>query len=705
MDLKEYRRKRKFDRTPEPPPRKPRSAKGPLRFVVQKHDASRTHYDFRLELDGTLKSWAVPKGPTLTSNDPRLAVEVEDHPIAYGSFEGVIPKGNYGAGTVMVWDAGTYVERTSQGRQDSEIALRKGLTQGHITFILHGEKLRGEFALIKIKNKQTKDNAWLLIKKHDAEATRRDVLRQERSTQSGRSMKEIAREAIGKGEVWIPGKGRAKKSALVPQKLTSPPPPPKHSRRGGKIEALPRRIRVMEPVFATAAPEGRDWKFEVFGAGTRALAEVEPTRVQIYSRSRLPLDAKYPAIVKALRKLGKCALLDGEIVRQGSEFTFAISDLLYLDGKDLRELPQKKRRAFLEKLKLKPPLALNPERSLAAELVLPSPSAMIVAKRVGAPYRSGLSRDWLRFRPRNSAPSDKLPSDKPPLTHLDKVFWPREKITKGDLLRYYESVAKVLLPHLADRPQSLHRQPNGIGQEGFFHKDMTSYLPRRIQTVRVQSASSNRTINYALCQDLWSLLYLINLGCIELNPWLSRKTNLEKPDLIVIDLDPDENEFRSVVKVALEVRRILKSVGAESYCKTSGATGLHICIPTGGRYDYDTGRAFAEAVCKVVLAKFPKLTSMERNPAKRRGRIYLDYLQNRRGQTLAAPYCVRPRPGAPVSTPLKWSELKPGLRPESFTIRTTAKRIAAKGDLWAPLLNSAVDIVKCMKRLSRLYHL
>ncbi len=690
MSLTVYRRKRKFDQTPEPKAdKKPKKSKA-LRFVVQKHAATRTHYDFRLELDGALLSWAVPKGPTLTSGDPRLAVHVEDHPIDYGDFEGVIPKGNYGAGTVMVWDAGTYVERGSTARADSEKAMRAGMEKGHVTFVLEGEKLRGEFALVKIKKKGAPPNGWLLIKKHDAEASRQDVTKQDRSCVTGRSMEEIAKAA---DSVWIPGKGRAKQA---PKRAPLKKPPRPAPKKAPVKAALPHRVRPMEPVFAPTAPTGGDWIFETFGAGPRALAEVEAGQVRLHSRSLLPFEKKYPAIVSALRKLGTTVVLDGEIV--GSNYL--ISDVLYIDGKDLRETALSERKKRLESLALKAPLQL-------AELFeKPPEAATYVAKKSDSTYRSGLSRDWLRIKGGGTKgrPEPKT-SEYPPLTHPNKVFWPKEKITKGDLAEYYKSVADVMLPYMKDRPQSLHRQPDGLKNEGFFHKDMSGFLPRRMETVRIWSGSSDRTLNYVLCQDKWALLYLVNLGCIEFNPWLSKRPKLENPDQVVIDLDPDDNSYDEVVEVALEVRRVLTSIGAESFCKTSGASGMHIVIPTGAKFDFDTGRLFAEAVCNVVQKKFPKNTSVERTPAKRRHKIYLDFLQNRRGQTLAAPYCVRPRPNATVSAPLKWSEVKKGLTPEAFTIETMARRIERVGDLWKGTLNTAVDIEACHKRLRKNFHI
>ena len=702
MSLKEYRHKRKFDSTPEPKPSiKPLRGKGPLRFVVQKHAASRTHYDFRLELDGALKSWAVPKGPSMTSQDPRLAIQVEDHPLEYGSFEGAIPRGNYGAGTVMIWDSGSYMERNAKTRKESEDALRKGLPNGHITFVLSGKKLRGEFALVRLKKKGAPDNAWLLIKKHDSEATRVDVLRQDRSTASDRSLEEIASQAQRKGEIWLPGKGRQNKSYKQREKFKNLSVRPKVEKKT-KQNFLPRNLKTMDPVFGPPPSKEIGWLYEEFGRGPRAIAEVEPGRVRIYSRARLPFEKKYPVLVQALKNLGVSAVFDGEIVPEGKNKIYVVSDLLFYEGKDLRERPLGERKKMLSRVPLRGPLRLVEQYSKLSE-VKPSPPSAVVAKRLDSIYRGGISRDWLRLRG-NVQGADTPLSETPPLTHLDKIFWPNEGYTKGDLAKYYESVSEVILPHLVDRPQSLHRQPDGLRNEGFFHKDMTGFLPKRIQTERIFSSSAGRTINYVLCQDLWALLYLVNLGCIELNPWLSRRQNLERPDMVVIDLDPDDNDFNDVVKVAREVYRVLKAIKVESFCKTSGASGLHICVPTGGHYDYEVGRTFAESLCRIVHQRFPKLTSVERNPAKRRGRIYLDFLQNRRGQTLAAPYCVRPRPQATVSAPLKWSEVKPGLTPDRFTIKTMARRISRVGDLWKPLLNSSVNLEAAMKRLSRFSH-
>ncbi len=729
MTLKEYRRKRKFHKTPEPEPKKVKVGKGPLRFVIQKHAATREHYDLRLEWDGSYKSWAVPRGPTLTSGDPRLAVQVEEHPLEYGDFEGVIPKNNYGAGTVMIWDYGTLVGRGSEGRKDSEKEFREGFAKGHLTFLLDGQKLQGEFALVRIKKKGAPANGWLLVKKHDVHASRFDVLSEDRSAVTGRTLDEIEESAEKDGDVWIPGKGRRKSKggkskvesgklrvekrvrpqtreekalkAIVPGKVDE------KTRKLGVKSGLPRRLKPMEPVVSAGTPADGKWIFQPYGLGPKTIAEVDGGLVHLHSRSLLSFDAKFPATVKALKSWGKRAVLDGEIERSGAQETFWIADVLFLDGKDLRDLSLSLRLTALAGLKFPAGVALMPQFKKMKDV----DAAEVAAKNPNSPYRPGLSRYWLRFKTGKAALGTKpsptaVTEDRPLITHPDKMFWPKEKITKGDLAAYYESVADYILPHLKDRPQSMHRQPDGIKNEGFFHKDQQGYLPKQIETVKVFSGSSDKTINYAMIQDKWSLLYLINLGCIELNPWLSRTKDLEKPDLVVIDLDPDDsNTFKQVIEVAKEVKRVLDKVGATSYCKTSGASGLHICIPTAGRYGFDLGREFAEHICRVVHAALPKFTSVERNPQRRRGKIYLDFLQNRRGQTLAAPYCVRPRPGATVSTPLEWSEVKPGLDPKDFTIANTPKRLAKKGDLWKPLLGPGVNLEASFTKLRKTHPL
>jgi bifunctional non-homologous end joining protein LigD len=287
------------------------------------------------------------------------------------------------------------------------------------------------------------------------------------------------------------------------------------------------------------------------------------------------------------------------------------------------------------------------------------------------------------------------------ITNQQKLYWPDEKITKGDVIRYYENIHRYIMPHLKDRPQSLRRTPNGIKDEGFFQKDAGKAIPAWIKTVKLRAESANRDIDYIICNDLATLLYLNNLGCIELNPWNSRTGKLDYPDYMIIDLDPSEkNSFSQIVDTALVVREILDKAGAPSYCKTSGASGLHVYVPLHARYTYDEIRAFAEIVVRLTEQQLPKTTTVERALNKRNGRIYLDYLQNKRGQTLASVYSLRPKPGATVSTPLQWKEVKPGLTPAQFNIFNVMERLEKQGDLFAGVLREQINLSKCIKNLN-----
>lgn len=611
-----------------------------------------------------MKSWAVPKGPSLNPLDQRLAIFVEDHPLDYGSFEGIIPRGNYGAGTVMLWDEGTFVERSSEGREDSEKALRKGLEDGHITVVLDGKKLKGEFALVKLKKDDEK--AWLLLKKRDEHAAYRDILEEDLSVKTGRNIQEIAAKAPAKGEVWLPKRPAATKASFVPQ----PSIPPKQT-PSAQPENMPRRMKPMLATVARASFEKQDgWVFEPELHGVRAIAEVESGRAHLYSRQLLSFDAKYPAIIQALRALRVNLLLDGEVVVTQEEPVYHVFDLLHEEGLNLRELPLLERKARLQALSIwGPNIQFVPHQDHA--------EGDCVAKAAYSAYQSGTTDQWLKFEEQTERGLT--------LTHLDKLYWPREGITKGQLIEYYRAVAPFILPHLKDRPESLNRHPDGIDAPGFFQKDLTGYVPRFVKTERIYSESVDKSIDYLVCNNEATLLYMANLGCIEINPWLSRVGRLDKPDYCVIDLDPDDsNSFNEVIEVAQAVHSVLDSRGLPNFCKTSGATGLHICIPLGGSHTFDESRALAESVCSEVHMQFQSNTSLERSPGKRKGKIYLDAFQNRTGQTLAAPYCVRPKPGAPVSTPLMWEEVVPGLLPSAFTIHTLPDRLKQVGDLWAP---------------------
>lgn len=285
------------------------------------------------------------------------------------------------------------------------------------------------------------------------------------------------------------------------------------------------------------------------------------------------------------------------------------------------------------------------------------------------------------------------------VTHSDKLYWPKDEITKGDLIAYYRDVAKTILPYLKNRPESLNRHPQGIEGENFFQKDVDHQPPRWVKTTRIHSESPDKDINWLLCQDEATLVYVANLGCIELNPWHSRIGKLDQPDYLLIDLDAKTTTFEAIIEVAREVRKMLDELGLASFPKTSGKTGLHICIPLGAKYTYEQAKQFDQILMQLVRERLPKITSTERTPAKRKGKVYLDFLQNRRGQTMAAAYCVRPVPGATVSTPLEWREIRKGLDPHRFTIRTTAKRLEKKGDLWKGVLGRGANLKRALDRL------
>ena len=287
------------------------------------------------------------------------------------------------------------------------------------------------------------------------------------------------------------------------------------------------------------------------------------------------------------------------------------------------------------------------------------------------------------------------------LSNLSKIFWPKEGFTKGDVIEYYKKIAPIILPYLKNRPLSLKRNPNGIIDDGFYQKDAGENAPSWIKKIDIHSASNNKTIHYIMCNDLPSLLYIANLGCIEMNPWFSTANKIDKPDYMVIDIDPSANNtFDQVIDTALMVKSILDSAGADSYCKTSGATGLHVFVPMARKYDYDQVKNFAHVIATLTNEQLSNTTTLVRSLSKRgSNKIYIDYLQNRRGQTLASAYSLRPKPGAPVSTPLLWKEVKKGLNPLKFTIKTIHKRVEKMGDLFAPVLAKGIDLKKCLEKL------
>ena len=287
------------------------------------------------------------------------------------------------------------------------------------------------------------------------------------------------------------------------------------------------------------------------------------------------------------------------------------------------------------------------------------------------------------------------------VTHPDKIYFPEENITKGEVADYYISMADYILPHLKGRPESLLRNPNGIHAKGFFHKDAAENVPSYVNKVIVHSESNDKEIDYIVCDNLATLVYMNNLGCIEINPWPATVKNLENPDYMIIDIDPSEkNTFDQVIKVAQTVKVILDKAGADCFCKTSGATGLHVYVPTGKKYTFEQVKDFALIVCTMVQEQLKDITTLERSLSKRSNKkIYMDYLQNRRGQTLASVYSLRPKVGATVSTPLLWEEVKKGLSPKQFTIHNIKERVEKMGDIFKDVLGKGIDMNKCLKNL------
>ncbi len=811
MGLRKYFSKRRFSETPEPKgkPKKAKSKK--LAFVVQEHHASSLHYDFRLELDGVLKSWAVPKGPSMNPHDRHLAVHVEDHPFEYRKFEGTIPEGNYGAGNVIIWDEGTY--EPYHDEPDDEATLRKEYKKGHLTFMMHGKKLKGEFALIKMHGDDEK--AWLLIKKEDEFASTADITRQDESVKSGKTVESID-----------PDTDAVTSLTKYPSK--------KH----------PWQVKPMLCTLVDAPFSKEGWLFEIKWDGYRAIASKQDDAIELYSRTQNDFKDHYPSIVEAMRRLNHDVVLDGEIMvmdkngvphfealqnwrrdPKGQLYYYAF-DILWCDGRDIREMPLIERKVLLKSvlpsnsiirysdhietnglglfdemkkqhlegmvakksdstyhenqrgnnwLKVKTQLRQEVviggfteprggrkylgslilgvydgdtfvyvghsgggipeaqrkllrekleklERKSSPFATAPVPNAPVhwvrpelVAEmsfgewtndgRMRHPVYEGMRPDKkpgavIREKPTQAAPAKKgtTMKGKVDLTHLDKVFFPKHGYTKGDMIAYYESVASYILPYLKDRPLSLLRQPNGITDEGFFQKNMER-LPEWAPATDIFSDSNNKNLHWIVGGDLDTLRYIVQLGSIEVNPWNARIGHLHTPDWLVIDLDPEGVTFKDVVTVAQTVKEVCDEWGLPAYPKTSGKTGIHIYVPLGAKYEFEQAKNFAHLLALEIHTRQPKLTSVERMPAKRPHRIYLDFLQNREGQTLAAPYSLRPTPDATVSTPLHWDEVIPSLKPTNFTIKNIPKRLDKVGDLWKPVLGKGVDIAQIIKSI------
>ncbi|WP_281310190.1 DNA ligase D [Flavobacterium flavigenum] len=845
MSLSKYNQKRDFKQTKEPKGKVEKS-ESELIFVVQKHAASHLHYDFRLEMNGVLKSWAVPKGPSMNPDDKRLAMMVEDHPYSYKDFEGTIPEGNYGAGNVIVWDNGTY--SYDKETTTPEKAILADLKKGRLSFILKGKKLKGEFSLVKLKGKQ--ENAWLLIKKNDKYVTDADILEKNKSVLSKRSLEELEE--------------KSKKAVPAAKKEIS-------SKK--KNDTLEKAIFV-KPMLANTKEKpfnDPDWIFENKYDGYRTIAIINPPEAELFSRNEISFNLNFKAVAEDLKKIDHTAILDGEVVvedksgkanfqllqnylKTGSgELKYYVFDLLNLDGNSTTELSLLDRKELLKILFNKYDFTnvfysdhIIKNGMELFDLAIKNKEEGIIAKRADSTYTTNRrSNDWLKIKtsnqeeaiiigitePKNSRKyfgaillgqyygkklhfigkcgtgftedtlkelysklkpyftdnaaltektglRDKIQWVKPKivcqvkfsewtqdkhlrhpvylglridkkasevftpyniknqnlatkeeametetkknktknkiekdydlkigktvlhLTNQNKIYFPKDGISKGDVVQYYNEVADLILPYLKNRPESMNRYPNGIDAPSFYQKDVdTEKTPSWLKTKKIFSESNNENINYLICNNKETLIYMANLGCIEINPWNSTIQNIENPDWLVIDIDPDQQDFSVVVETALVVKDVMDGLETECYCKTSGASGLHVYIPLGAQYDYDSVKILAELIAQKVQSRLPDTTSLERSIKKRNHKIYIDYLQNRIGQTLAAPYSVRPKPGATVSTPLEWSEVNSKLHPSQFTIKNVLKRFEKKGDLWTPVLSKGANIKKILKKI------
>ena len=861
-NLSTYRAKRSPDRSPEPV-----GTVSPVPgnlFVVHKHAARNLHFDLRLEMDGVLRSWAVPKGPSYDQKEKRLAVKVEDHPLEYGDFEGVIPAGNYGAGGVIVWDRGEWVPIEP---------WREGLEKGKLLFELKGYKLHGKWTLVKMK-KSEKD--WLLIKERDAwmrPPGEPDAFPEE-SVLSGLTVEEIKSGETPAAQIRKALEGEAKAVRT-------------------RVDA--KSVEAMHCETEDKAFTRDGWLFELKLDGYRLIASKSHGEALLLTRNGNDYTSVFPEIARAVKSLpfDDC-IIDGEVVcleanglpsfsrlqkrgrlsspmeirRAVVEFpaTFYAFDLLAFEDFDVRPLPLVRRKELLKDVV--PALGIlryldHIERE--GEAFLEQVTAMglegIVAKKANSPYRRGRSKDWLKIKaertgdfvivgftkPKGSrshlgalqladwvngtlvyagrvgtgfndellkelhelldpivrqdplcagpvsepgkeplksedipdtttttwvdavyvceiryreftpdgllrhstflrmrtdkrphecerqgwsslvesatpdsatdsadpvadashelpAPPAKAPVQKTiNFSNLKKIFWPVEKYTKGDLIDYYRSVSKWLLPYLANRPLVLTRFPDGIDGKSFYQKDAPVFVPDWIRTVPIWSEETQRAIRYFICDCEEALLYIANMGSIPIHMWASREGSLELPDWCVIDLDPKEAPFSDVIRCAQVLHRVCESVGLPSYVKTTGKTGLHILLPLGRQCTYEQSRMLGELLARCVLRELNDIATITRHVTKRGDKVYLDYLQNSHGQTIVAPFSVRPLPGATVSMPLLWDEVNESLDPKAFTIKNAPERMERFGaDPVLPVLETKPDLAHVLDQLAGL---
>lgn len=886
MGLTKYKEKRNFKDTPEPNTGKAKVG-SKLSFVIQRHDASHLHYDFRLEMEGVLKSWAVPKGPSMIAGEKRLAMMVEDHPLSYGKFYGEIPKGNYGAGSVEIWDYGTYEPMENPEKKNPEKLLLSQLYKGDLKFTMHGKYLNGSFALVQMKNDE-KGNSWLLIKKKDEFSVNKyniESIEPLKSKIRGKSSKKDKIEP--KKKIEKENITKSEKTKTVQSKIKSE-----------KINLVWEIIK--KPMLAKLSENivnSDDWIYEAKYDGYRAITKITDKKAEMISRNGNSFTQKYASLAKELSIIKDDVVLDGEVVIEDSKgvsnfqmlqnydtikkgtLKYYVFDILYLNGHRLTDMPLSQRRELLDaffenytfKNIFKSDIVVGHGEKLYKKLEKKGYEGIIAKEASSLYYPGKRSESWLKIKtsmmqeaiicgftpPQNSRKyfgslilglyengkltyigncgtgftqaslkelhetlekniTEKSPfaekinntrlrgkptwvkpilicnvkfqgwtqeghmripvfmglrddkkakevvkessldsistslstgdrddgetnvraarelsartaksttkkttnntiendenekiisygKKKVKVTNLNKIYWPKEKITKGELIEYYQRISKHILPYLKDRPLSLNRHPNGIDKPSFYQKDMdVEQIPDWTKTAEIYSKSNNANIDYLICNDEATLVYMVNLGCIEINPWHSIYQKEDYPDYLMMDLDPGKIGFKHVVDTALVIKDICDELDISCFCKTSGATGLHIFIPLAAKYTYDEVKTFAELLATMTHQRLPKTTSIERTVAKRKDKIYVDFLQNRKGQTIASAYSARPKEGATVSTPLSWDEVNHKLSPKMFTIYNIEERIKKVGDLWKDVLGKGISLEKVLKKIDNI---
>jgi bifunctional non-homologous end joining protein LigD len=840
--LSQYRRKRDFAKTPEPTGGRHKRGAG-LRFVVQKHAARRLHYDFRLEMDGVLKSWAIPKGPSLDPRAKRLAVHVEDHPLDYGDFEGVIPQGEYGGGTVIVWDSGTWVPEGDPAA---------GYREGALKFELRGKRLKGRWALIQMKGREG-DKNWLLLKEQDELARPGSddeiVAANQTSAVSGRDLKAVA---AARDRVWHSNKGNGGGPEPAPRLDPGKIP-------GARKAAMPADPEPQLAKVAGTVPRGEAWLHEIKLDGYRLLARMRRGKAKLLTRRANDWTDRFPTVAEAVAALTvEDVILDGEVVHllpngltsfgalqddlareDTSNVVYYVFDLLHLNGYDLTGVRLDLRKEALKTLlSAAAPGTIRYGDHVAGqgEAFEARASRMgiegVVSKRADSPYRAARSSAWLKIKfdkrdelaiigwtdpsgtrralgslllgyydpegelhfaggvgtgfsdemlsdlerrlgplakkappsravaklaPRRahwvdpelvaevryanwtgdgrlrepaflglredkkgheivldpathappgalvpavsapSAPANPLPAEVSPkttlefegvrLTHAGKVLYPESNITKLDLARYYTLVSDHMLAEIGARPLTLLRAPEGWQGHHFYQKHGNATVPKAVNRVRLAEREGGAEGIYLFAEDKAGLLSLVQMGALEIHVWGAEITDIDHPDRVVMDLDPDEGlPWPRVIEGALTLRRMLADIGLESFVKGTGGKGLHVVVPLRPRHDWNEIKAFSKWLADELVQREPNGYTAVMAKKKRRGKIFIDYLRNQRGASAIAVYSARARPNAPVAAPLTWREVEDGVRSDAFTVRTLPERLATLAkDPWEEL--------------------